>query len=231
MQRMQAPITCLSSMATRQVLAELATAFEQTTGTRLAVESVGGVDAAKRVQAGERFDIVMLASDAIDKLVAGGHLLAGSRVDIVRSPVAVAVRAGAPRPDIGGAAALKQAVLAAPSIGFSTGPSGTFLMQLFERWGISADVQGRIVQAKPGVPVARLVADGEVALGFQQLAELLHVDGVDVLGTLPADCAFITTFAAGRCPGAAHAGTAACLAFLNSADAAAAKRRHGMEPA
>lgn len=228
---MSSPITCLSSMATRLLLAELAVAFEQRSGITLAVESVGGVDAAKRVQAGERFDLVMLASDAIDKLIAGGHLLAGSRVDLVRSPVAVAVRAGAPRPDIGSEAALKQAVLAARSIGFSTGPSGSFLLQLFERWGVAAELQGRIVQAKPGVPVGKLIADGEVELGFQQLAELLHVDGVDVLGTLPGDTAFVTTFSAGRCPGAAHAGTAACLAFLNSADAAAAKRRHGMEPA
>jgi len=228
---MTANISCLSSMATRQVLADLATAFEQRAGTALAVTSVGGVDAARRVQAGERFDLVVLASDAIDKLIAGGHLLAGSRVDLVRSPVAVAVRAGAPRPDIGSEAALKQAVLAAPSIGFSTGPSGTFLMQLFERWGIVAEVQGRIVQAKPGVPVAQLIASGEAALGFQQLAELLHVDGVDVLGTLPGDTAFITTFSAGRCPGPAHAGTEACLAFLVAPDADAAKRRHGMEPA
>lgn len=228
---MDTPVTCLSSMATRQVLADLAIAYAQRSGTTLDVTSVGGVDAAKRVQAGERFDIVLLAADAIDKLIASGHLLAGSRIDIVRSPVAVAVRAGAPRPDIGGEAALKQAVLAAPSIGFSTGPSGTFLMQLFERWGISAAVQGRIVQAKPGVPVAKLIADGEVALGFQQLAELLNVPGVEVLGTLPGDAAFITTFSAGRSPGPAHAGTAACLEFLASPAADAAKRQHGMEPA
>jgi molybdate transport system substrate-binding protein len=228
---MNAPITCLSSMATRQLLAELAAAFEQRSGTAVAVTSVGGVDAARRVQAGERFDLVVLASDAIDRLMAGGHLLAGSRVDLVRSPVAVAVRRGAAVPDIGSEDTLRRAVRAASSIGFSTGPSGTHLVKLFERWGIAAEIPGRIVQAPPGVPVGALVARGEVELGFQQLSELMHLDGVDVVGLLPGDAAFITTFSAARCPGPAHAGTAALLAFMNSPEVAELKRRQGMEPA
>lgn len=228
---MSAPITCLSSMATRLVLAELAAAWAQRSARPLVVTSVGGVDAARRVQAGERFDLVMLASDAIDRLIAAGHLQA-PRVDLVRSPVAVAVRAGAAQPDIGSADAVRAAVLAARSIGFSTGPSGTFLMQLFARWGIAEQVADRIVQAPPGVPVAQLVAHGEVALGFQQLSELLNVDGVQVLGTLPADAAFITTFSAARCADAApDADVQALLDFLTGPDAADAKRRQGMEPA
>ena len=227
---MSAPITCLSSMATRQVLADLAAAFAQRSGTPVAVESVGGVDAARRVQAGERFDLVVLAADAIDRLVAGGHLLAG-RVDLVRSPVALAVRHGTVHPDIGSEAALRQAVHAAGRIGFSTGPSGSYLMQLFERWGLAAELQPRTVQAPPGVPVAALVARGEVEIGFQQLAELMNVDGVDVVGTLPEGAAFVTTFSAGRSPGPAHAGTQALLAFLAGPEAGAVKQRHGMTPA
>ncbi len=228
---MSSPIRCISSMATRALLAELAAAFEQRSGCALAVESVGGVDAAKRVQAGERFDLVVLASDAIERLIASGHLLAGSRVDLVHSPVAVAVRAGALRPAIDTEAAVRQAVLSARSIGFSTGPSGTHLVKLFERWSIAAEIEGRIVQAKPGVPVGALVAQGEVELGFQQLSELMHLDGVDVIGTLPGDAAFITTFSAGLCPGPADPNVAALLGFMTSADADAVKRRHGMEPA
>ena len=104
-------------MATRQVLAELASAFEQRAGCAVAIESVGGVDAARRVQAGESFDVVFLASDAIDKLVAAGKVVAGSKVDLVRSPVAVAVRSGAGWPDIGTEDALRRAGLAAPTIG------------------------------------------------------------------------------------------------------------------
>src|SRR4249920_3787796 len=101
-------ITGISSMATRQVLAELAGAFEQRGGFEVAIESVGGVDAAKRVQAGEPFDVVILASDAIDRLIAAGHVV-GDRVDLVRSPVAMAVRAGAPRPDVASEDAVRRA--------------------------------------------------------------------------------------------------------------------------
>jgi ABC-type molybdate transport system substrate-binding protein len=115
-------------MATKPLLADLVALYQaQAPGVQVLVESVGGVDAAKRVQAGEAFDGVVLASDAIDKLVSSGHVLAGSRVDLVRSGVAVAVPAGQPVPDISTEAALKAAVLAAPTLGYSTGPSGVQL--------------------------------------------------------------------------------------------------------
>ena len=165
---MPTPITLISSMATRQVLAELTRAYAAQAGCEVALESVGGVDAARRVQAGEAFDAVVLASDAIAKLVASGHVVAGSCVDLVRSPVAVAVRAGAPRPDVASEAALRQAVVAARSIGYSTGPSGTHLARLFERWGLAEILRDRIVMPPPGVPVGSLVAQGEIELGFEQ---------------------------------------------------------------
>lgn len=219
-------------MATRQVLADLASAYEQQTGRRIAIESVGGVDAAKRVQAGEPFDVVFLASDAIDKLVAAGRVVAGSKVDLVRSGVAVAVRAGTPRPDIGSEDALRSAVLAAPSIGYSTGPSGVALVKLFERWGIAAEVQQRTVQAPPGVPVGALVARGDVALGFQQLSELIHLQGIDVVGPLPDTVQIITTFSAGLVTGSSQGDAVRrLLDFMASPEAADAKRRQGMEPA
>ncbi len=229
-------ITGISSMATRAVLADLAAAFGPASGHRVAIESVGGVDAVRRVQAGEAFDLVFLAADAIDKLAAGGHVHPGSRTDLVKSPVAVAVRAGAPRPDISSERALQAAVLAAPSISFSTGPSGVYLMQLLQRWGVADTVAGRLVQAPPGVPVGTLVARGDVALGFQQLPELMHLPGIDVLGVLPGEVAFITTFSAALGtavrPGSEqrHA-VAELLVFLRSPQAADTQRRHGMQPA
>jgi molybdate transport system substrate-binding protein len=219
-------------MATRQVLADLAAAYERQTGRTVAIESVGGVHAAKRVQAGEPFDVVILASDAIDKLVAGGHAAAGSRVDLVRSGVAVAVPAGAPRPDIASEAAVKQAVLAAPTIGYSTGPSGTALMKLFERWGIAQDVQARTVQAKPGIPVGSMVARGEVALGFQQYSELKDLAGIDVLGPLPPAIQIETVFSGAVCAASTQPeAVRELLAFMASAATAETKRRHGMDPA
>jgi molybdate transport system substrate-binding protein len=222
----------ISSMATRQVLADLATAWEQQSGIGVAMESVGGVDAARRVQAGEAFDVVVLASDAIDKLIAGGHVAAGSKVDLVDSGVAACVKAGAAHPGIGTEAALRQAVLAASSIGYSTGPSGTALLKLFERWGISDAVKDRTVQATPGVPVGTLVARGEVALGFQQLSELMHLEGIDVLSPLPPAVQITTTFSAGVCAASTQGDAVrALLEFMASPQAGQAKRRHGMEPA
>ena len=131
-------------MATRQVLADLVAEFELQSGCVVSMESVGGVDAAKRVDAGEVFDVVVLASDAIDKLISAGRIHVDSKVDLVRSGVAVAVRAGAPLPDIGSEDAVRHAVRAARSIGYSTGPSGVALSRLFEHWGIAGEIQGRM---------------------------------------------------------------------------------------
>lgn len=230
------PVTGISSMATRQVLAELTAAYLAHSGQTVRIESVGGVDAAHRVRAGEPFDLVLLAADAVDRLMASAHVHAGSRVDLMHSPVAVAVKAGAPAPALNNAADVRQAVLLAPSISVSTGPSGVQLMRQFEAWGISHEIQSRMVQAPPGVPVGSLVASGVVSLGFQQLSELMHLDGITVVGTLPADMAIITTFAAGLCSTvdrhSARADRARqVLNYLASPQTAPTKRRHGMQPA
>lgn len=219
-------------MATRLVLGELAAAYTHRSGNAVDIESVGGLDAARRVEAAEPFDVVFLASNAIDKLIAAGRVVAGSKLDLVHSDVAVAVRAGAPKPDISSEDAVRRAVQEAATIGYSTGPSGVALTLLFERWGIAAEVQPRIVQAPPGVPVGELIARGEVALGFQQLSELMHLEGIDVLGRLPAAIQISTTFCAGICSASTHIEEVRhLLAFMASHETAEVKRRHGMEPA
>jgi molybdate transport system substrate-binding protein len=228
-------LTGISSMATRLLLADLAAAYQQRDGADLGIEvvfeSVGGVDAAKRVQAGEYFDLAVLASAAIDKLIAGGWVVADSKTDLVHSQVAIAVRSDAPRPDIRTEEALRSAVLAARSIGYSTGPSGTALAALFARWGITQKLHGRLVQAPPGVPVGQLVAGGEVELGFQQHSELLHLPGIYLLGTMPRGCEILTTFSAGLCVVSTQPEPVRnLLHFMQSPAAAEAKRRQGMEP-
>ena len=229
---MASRITGISSMATRALLAELARAYEARSGWAVAIESVGGVDAARRVQDGEAFDVVVLASDALAKLVDAGRVMAGSVVDLVHSGVAVAVKAGAPRPDLSSEASVKAAVLAARSIGYSTGPSGTALLKLFERWGIAAQLEGRLVQARAGVPVGALVAGGEVELGFQQRSELIHLQGITLVGDLPEAIRIDTIFSAGICTAATQSAAArALLAFMASPETAEAKRAQGMEPA
>ncbi len=224
------PLRGISSMATRQLLAELTRAWQDRSGQPVAMESVGGVDAAKRVQAGEAFDVVVLASDAIDKLMAAGCLEPGSKVDLVRSGTSVAVPAGAPLPDISSEDALRAAVLAAPTLGYSTGPSGVALAKRFEGWGIAEQVQPRIVTPPPGTPVGALIAKGEVALGFQQLSELIHVTGITVVGPLPEAIAIDTVFSGAVCKGTSRADDVrAMLAFMASPETAPAKRAQGMQ--
>ncbi len=220
----------LSSMATRALLADLVREAADP-GVQVGFESVGGVDAARRVAAGEACDLVVLAGDAIARLQAAGAVLPGSRVDLVRSAMAVAVPAGRPHPDIDSEASLLQAVAEASTLGYSTGPSGDHLLALLERWGLRQRLAARLVQAPPGVPVAALVARGEVALGFQQLSELRGVDGVDVVGLLPPGAEYVTVFA-GAVAAASTAAQAAqqWLQWAASPATEALKRRHGMTP-
>jgi molybdate transport system substrate-binding protein len=226
------PLKLISSMATREVLGELAAQYAHSASQSVLTEAAGGVDVAKRVQAGEAVDVVVLASNAIDKLIADGKVLNGSRVDLVRSGVAVAVRAGASRPDIATEDAVKRAVLTAATLSYSTGPSGVYLEKMFERWGILEQIRPRIVVPPPGVPVGSLVAGGKVELGFQQLSELMNLQGIDVVGPLPPEIQTITIFSGGvatvsQQPDAARA----LLTFMSAPTAAAVKLRHGMEAA
>ena len=226
---MSTTLQLIASMATRQLLADLVAHYAKQTGVAVNVLSVGGVDAAKRVQAGELFDAVVLAANAIEALTTGGHIVPGSRVDVADSGVAVAVRAGAARPDIGSAAAVRAAVLAAPRLGYSSGPSGVQLARLFERWGIAGDIASRIVTAPPGVPVGALVARGEVDLGFQQFSELMHLPGITLVGPLPPDIQITTTFSAAIASRSTQPeAVRALLQFFASPELAALKRRHGM---
>jgi molybdate transport system substrate-binding protein len=222
-------IRVVSSMATRQLLSELTARFEAASPLRVALESIGGVEAAKRVRSGETFDVVVLASDVIDALIAEGWIV-GSRVDVARSSVGVAVRAGAARPDISSGEAVKRAVLDAPSVSYSTGPSGTYLSSLFDRWGIADAVKSRIVVPPPGTPVATLVARGDAALGFQQMSELIFAPGIEVVGTLPSEIQVVTTFSGGVAQTATDPqGARAVLEFISAPQTAAIKQQQGME--
>jgi len=220
----------LSSMATRELLTALAEEYRRTSGREVVTEAAGGVDVAKRIEAGEAADVVVLSANAIDKLIAAGKLVAGSRTDLVRSGVSVAVRAGAPKPDVGSEDAVKRAVLAAKSVSYSTGPSGVYLEKLFERWGILEGIRARIVVPRPGVPVGSLVANGEVELGFQQLSELMNLAGVDVVGPLPPAIQTITVFSGSLCTRSEDpSGARALLEYLASPVTAAFKQRYGMD--
>ena len=229
---MSTEIKCISSMATRLLLTELFASYQAQGSAQVVLEAVGGVLAAKRVQAGEPFDVVVLDSEVIDKLIASGQVLPGSRVDLVRSGVAVAVRQAASQPDISSERAVKAAVLSAQSISYSTGPSGVALARLFEQWGIAEEIKHKIVVPPPGTPVGSLVAEGRAELGFQQLSELLPLKGITILGPLPDSIQVVTTFSGGVCTASGQVDAAkALLAFLASPQTAAIKQKLGMDPA
>lgn len=222
----------ISSMATRHVLAEWAAAYAAQGGVQVQVESVGGVDAAKRVAAGEAFDWVALGEGAMQGLAQQGHVLAHTLVPVVASPTAVAVAEHAAAPAIDSEDALREAVRAAPTLGYSTGPSGQALAALFARWGLTELVAPKLVVPPPGVPVAQWVAQGRIALGFQQRSELMGVPGVRVLGNLPAAVAITTIFSAAvartcKQPEAAQA----WLNFLVQPTHHDVLQRHGMNAA
>lgn len=221
-------------MATRHVLADLAEAAAGAGLPLLQIESVGGVDAAQRVTAGEPFDLVFLAEDALQRLAAEGHVDPASIAPVVLSEVAVGVPAStadaatySEGTAFANADELRGALRAALRIGYSTGPSGTELLRMIEHWGMTAEVGDRLVQARPGVPVARLLAEGEVDLGLQQLSELVGQPGVRILGVLPADCAISTVFAGAVATSSNNAARAAeVLGFFRSDLAASIKSSH-----
>lgn len=226
-----AEIRVLASIALKGIYLELAPRFETASHCRLATEWAGTDPILKRMQAGESADLVIAPAKLIDTLIASGRI-AGGRVDIARSGVGVAVRKGAPRPDIGTSESLRRALLGAKSIAYSSGPSGVYLAGLFERMGIAETLRPKVTQTPPGTFVGELVARGEAEIGFQQMAELLHVGaGIDLVGPLPADIQQITVFSGGvHASAKATEAARAWLAFLSGPDAAAVIRKKGMEP-
>lgn len=218
-------------MATRRLLGEMIAQFEKTSPHRVALESVGGLDAAKRVRAGEPLDVVVLAREVIDDLIGAARIVQGSRVDVAVSAIGVAVRSGTPHPDISSADGVRAAVLAARRIGYSTGPSGQYLAKLFASWDPDGRLKDRITVAPVGVPVGSLVGRGDIDLAFQQLSEL-GGDGIDVVGQLPPDIQMMTTFSGGVARASAQPDAArALLAFMASPALTPIKREHGMDAA
>ena len=228
---MSTTITGVSSMATRVILGELSAQYEQTSGDTVDIRSMGGVDAAKLVRAGEATDVVVLASGVMGQLETEGHVLAGSVRGVTRSGMAIVVRQGLQHPDISSEDAVRAAVEGARKVGYSTGPSGDHLLKLCAGWGIAAD-DARLVKAPPGVPVGKLVAQGDADLGFQQLSEFLGVEGIEILGPLPDPIQATTVFAAGVSATSSQPDAArALIDYLTSPQTAEAKRRNGMDPA
>ena len=225
-----AEIKVLSSIATREAYLELVPQFERDSGHKVATTWSGTVDIMKRMAAGEVYDLVMVASREVDELIRLGQLKAGSRVDLAQCGIGVAVRSGAPKPDIGSADALKRALLAAKSVGYTSGPSGVYIGGLVERMGIAAEVKAKFRTVPSGGTIGTVVASGECEIGFQQISELVHIKGIDVVGPLPAEVQRVTVFSTGIPVGATYAAAAQALVkFLVSPAAQAEFKKHGLE--
>ena len=222
-------IKVMLSAAFKEAYLELVPKFERASGHKVENHWVPSVQMMSRLKGGEAVDLVILSAAALEDLRGAGII--SERNDLAKSGIGVAVKAGTPRPDVSSGEAVKRAVLAAKSVVYSTGPSGTYLIGLFQRMGIAEKIQGKVRQVQ-GEPAGGVVARGEAELGFQQMSELLPVPGIDVIGPLPPDIQQITIFAAGlharaRAPDAARA----LVKFLKAPAAAPVIRAKGMEPA
>jgi molybdate transport system substrate-binding protein len=227
-----AEVKVLSSNAIKEAALELFPQFEKASGNKVVVTWSGTVDIKKKIAAGEVFDLVIVASPELDTFAKDGKIAAGSKVDLVRSSIGVAVKAGAPKPDFKSGDDLKKTLLAAKSVGYSTGPSGVYLVSLFEKMGIADQIKAKAKITTPGVPVASLIRSGEAEIGFQQVSELIHEAGIDFLGSIPADIQNITVFSSGV-PAEAKAQTEAraLQKFLTAPAAAPVIKKHGLERA
>jgi molybdate transport system substrate-binding protein len=233
-----AEIKVLSSNAlnVNEAYVEFTSMFERASGHRVTTTFTAGwagtPEITKRLQDGEVYDLVVGTRPLIDDMIKEGRLTAASRIDLAKSGVGVAVREGAPKPDIASTEAFKRALLAARSIGYSQGPSGVYLVGLIQRLGLADEITPKLRQTTgPRLLVGHLVARGETELGIQQVSELLHFPGIQYVGPLPADIQETTVFSGALHPGATQADAAkAFIRFITSPDTTPVIRKSGMEP-
>jgi molybdate transport system substrate-binding protein len=226
-----ADITVIATAGVKEAYLALVPQFEKSSGNKVATTWSGTADVMKRMKAGEVFDAVVAPSNALDELTDTGRVMAGSRSDIARSLVGVAVRAGAAKPDVASPEALKRALAAAKTVGISTGPSGVYMTGLFQRMGVLDEVKPKFRTPPSGAAIGELIAKGEAEIGFQQVSELIHFPGIQFIGPLPEALQQTTVFSGGvhvnaREPDAARA----FLRFLALPQHAALLQKHGLQP-
>jgi molybdate transport system substrate-binding protein len=228
---MQNVVKVLSTLALMGAISCLSERYEAEFGARIEVDFAPTVALLERLRGGEGADIVILTRQALDELAAEGSVAADSRVDLARSYVGVAVKAGAPCPDIATERALRAALLSARSVAYSRiGASGIFFAQLIERMGIASEVNTR-ARIVPSGLTAELLNTGEADLAVQQISELKLVPGVDIVGPIPVELQSPMVFSAGRMAASERPVEAdRLLKFLTSAEVAPALRGSGLEP-
>ncbi len=225
-------IRILSTLAVMGAMQELARLYEAKTGRTIVAEFSPTVALLGRIRSGEAADIAILTAQGIDELIQEGKIRPGSRTDIALSYVGIAVKAGAPKPDIATREAFRTTLIGARSIAYSRiGASGIYFAELIRRLGIEAEVNAKAVIVPSGFTAER-VAKGEVELAVQQISELLVVPGIEVVGPLPPDIQTVAMFSAGLLTTAKQPQAAATLLrFLTAPEVAPVLRIAGLEPA
>ena len=230
-------IKVVTSGAFTAAYLDLVPEYESATHNKLVTEfgpSMGTTHNAipVRLERGEAIDVVIMALPALQDLIEKGKIAAASRVDLVQSKIGMAVKAGAPKPDISTLDDLKRTLLAAKSIAYSDSASGVYLStELFPKLGIADRIKAKTRKIEAD-PVGGVVAKGEVEIGFQQISELRPVKGIDIVGPLPPGAQRVTVFAAGIPATATHPEAAkALIQWLASPAHYAAIRKSGLEPA
>jgi molybdate transport system substrate-binding protein len=224
-------VKVMSTLGLMGVLRDLAPRCDQAVGAKLVTAFAPTAALTERIRAGEAADVAILTAAAIDALAREGTLAGGSRIDLARSTVGVAVRAGAPKPDISSAEAFLRALGDARSIAYSrAGASGIFFADLIRRLGIADRVNAKATVIPSGL-TGELAARGEVEMAVQQVSELMEVPGIDIVGPLPAEFQGVTVFSGGLFAASPRkeAGTA-LLRLLSAADVAPVYGRKGLEP-
>jgi molybdate transport system substrate-binding protein len=224
-------LTVLCSNGLRAVLTAAAPQFEQASGNRLAISYSVSSELKKRIEAGERFDVAIVTPQVVDALIAGGTIAATSRTAIARSAYAIAVRRGAPKPDLRTVESLKSALVSATSIAFAKeGAGGLYFTALVKRLGLVDQLAAKLRPTLTGTEVSEAVASGSAELGVQPISEILFVPGVDLAGSFPPPVQDYTIMIAGISTKSEHADAArALIAFLMSAAVQQVLERRGME--
>ena len=223
-------VLCTNGLKT--VMLDLAHEFERAIGTKAVITWGSANGLLQELEAGAGGDLAILTAEAIDGLIKEGKVVAGSRVDLARSGIGVAVRKGAPKPEIGSPDALRRALLAAQSVAHSkTGMSGIYFPTVLARLGIADEMKPKIVTPEPGTPVGEVVAQGGAEIGVQQISELLPVAGIEIVGPLPAALQRITIFSAGVLTAAKEPEAARALVQFVATASRPLLKDKGLEPA
>jgi molybdate transport system substrate-binding protein len=221
-------IKILSGGAMKSLMVEVVPLFERASATKVEIRFALTSVLKKEIEEGAAFDLALLPRPELDALVEAGKIAGGTQTDITRSAVGLAVRAGAPKPDIGTVAALRQTLQRARTIGYSDGPSGAYIADLLIRLGIADEMKPKTRLTSR--PVAEIVAEGEAEVGMQQIVAILPVKGAELVGPLPGELQNIIVYAAGISSGSGQSRAAhALVAFMATPEVVRMIRAKGME--